>query len=193
MRSYERAAGLYRDACTAPTPAYTAFLHQFASMVTQGEVLELGSGTGRDALYFRQLGLRVVPTDGVDAFVEMMRSQGLPARLLDIRSSDLGGPYAAVFAGAVLLHLSRAELTAFFERVLGSITPGGVLAFTLKEGDGERWSYAKLSQPRHFTYWREADVRDRLAVAGWEVDLLRHVEGNPESWLFVIARRAPVR
>ncbi len=188
MRSYGRAADLYRDACTAPTPAYTAFLHEFASLVPEGEVLEVGAGTGRDALYFRQLGLRVIPTDGVDVFVEMMRNQGLPARLLDIRSGDLGGPYAAVFAGAVLLHLSRAELTAFLERVRRSITPGGVFAFTLKDGDGESWSYAKLDQPRHFTYWREADIRDRLVVTGWEVALLRHVEGNSEGWLFVVAR-----
>ena len=117
----------------------------------------------------------------------MMRDQGLPARLLDIRADELGGPYRAVFANAVLLHLNRIDLSVFFERVSRSVTPNGILGFTLKEGDGESWSYAKLGLPRHFTYWREADIRDCLAASGWTVKHLRHVEGDREPWLFVVA------
>jgi len=41
---------------------------------------------------------------------------------------------------------------------------GGVVAFTVKEGDGAEWSTAKLGLPRHFAYWREPAVRDPLRV-----------------------------
>ena len=187
LRSYERGADLYREACTAPVAEYTTFLDTFAGLAEGGDVLEVGSGTGRDAIYLRRHGLPVTPSDGARAFVEMMRDQGLPARLLNIRADELGGPYRAVFANAVLLHLNRIELSAFFERVSRSVTPDGILGFTLKEGDGESWSYAKLRLPRHFTYWREADIRDCLAASGWTVKHLRHVEGDREPWLFVIA------
>jgi SAM-dependent methyltransferase len=187
LRSYERGADLYREACTAPVPEYTTFLDMFAGLVSEGEVLEVGSGTGRDAIYLRRHGLQVTPSDGARAFVEMMRDQGLPARLLDIRADELGGPYRAVLANAVLLHLNRNDLSAFFERVSRSVTPDGILGFTMKEGEGESWSYAKLGLPRHFTYWREADIRDCLASSGWTVEDLRHVEGDREPWLFVVA------
>lgn len=188
MQSYEQGADLYRDAAAPPLAEYTGFLDSFVRLVAGGEVLELGSGTGNDAHYLARCGVRVVPTDGARSFVEMMRGQGLPAEVLDIRTDDFGGPYRGILANAVLLHLSRADLAPFLERVSRSVVPGGVLGFTLKEGDGEGWSYKKLGLPRHFTYWREPDLRDLLAVAGWKVDLLRHVEGHHDPWLFVLAR-----
>jgi hypothetical protein len=89
----------------------------------------------------------------------------------------------------VLLHLTRTDLAVFLDRVARSVAPGGVLGFTLKEGDGEDWSYKKLGRPRHFTYWREPDLRDLLADSGWNVKLLQHVEGHHDPWLFVFAVR----
>jgi hypothetical protein len=64
--------------------------------------------------------------------------------------------------------------------------PGGVLAFTLKEGDGEAWSEQKLGVPRHFTYWREPAVRAALDRAGWPDASIDHVAGR-ENWLHVLA------
>jgi SAM-dependent methyltransferase len=189
LHSYEQGADLYRDACTPPAPDYLAFLDAFADLVVEGDVLEVGSGTGRDAVYLTSRGLRVTPSDGSQAFVEMMQVQGLPATRLDIRIEDLGGPYKAVFANAVLLHLTRKEISVFLERVSLAVVPSGWLGFTLKEGDGEGWSYAKLGLPRHFTYWRETDIRDRLVLSGWTVTYLRHQEGWQEPWIFLIARR----
>lgn len=190
LQSYEVGADLYRDAQPAPLAEHTEFLDTFAQRVAGGEVLELGSGTGSDAIYLGQLGLRVVPTDGARSFVEMMRRQGLAARLLDIRTGEFGGPYRGILANAVLLHLSRADLGVLLERVSRAVAPDGVLGFTLKEGDGEGWSYKKLGLPRHFTYWREHDLRALLSATGWTVTLLGHVEGHHDQWLFVLASRS---
>lgn len=48
-------------------------------------------------------------TGRASAFVEMLQAAGHPARLLDVRVDDFGGPYGAVLADAVLLHLTREE------------------------------------------------------------------------------------
>ena len=37
---------------------------------------------------------------------------------------------------------------------------------TLKEGDGEAWSAAKLGQPRWFVYWREPRKRNAAFLGG---------------------------
>lgn len=190
LQSYERGATLYRDTPSPPLAEHTEFLDTFARLVAGGDVLELGGGTGRDALYLSRSGLRVVPTDGARSFVEMMRGQGLPAKHLDIRTGEFGGPYGGILASAVLLHLSRADLRVFLERVPRSVAPDGVLGFTLKEGDGEGWSYKKLGLPRHFTYWREGNLRELLSATGWTVDHLGHVEGHHDQWLFVLASRS---
>jgi hypothetical protein len=57
---------------------------------------------------------------------------------------------------------------------------------TLKEGDGEAWSSAKLQAPRWFVYWRPDALQDVLASAGWKVLSLRQVQGRTEPWLHVL-------
>ena len=127
-------------------------------------------------------------SDATPAFVERLRAAGHDAQLLDIRSGDLGGPYNGVLANAVLLHLSRDQFRDALRRVRQAVTAGGLLAVTLKEGDGDQWSTAKLGMPRHFTYWREAALRRALPDTGWDITFLAHVPGRADQWLHVIAR-----
>ncbi len=105
---------------------------------------------------------------------------------------DFGGPYDAVLADAVLLHVTREQFVDVLQRARQAVASGGVLAITLKEGDGEAWTDAKLGRPRHFTYWREPAVRAALTDTGWHVLSLEHVAGRVEPWLFVIARTGQV-
>lgn len=128
-------------------------------------------------------------SDATRAFVERLRAAGHQAQLLDIRHDELGGPYDAVLANAVLLHLSRAQFRSALGRIRQSVTHAGLLAVTLKEGDGEQWSTVKLGLPRHFTYWREPALRQALHDTGWHVTFLAHVPGRTEQWLHVIAQR----
>lgn len=188
LASYEAAAQRYRDKAAAPGPSLLAFLDRVAELVGDGEILELGSGPGREARYLEGRGARVRRTDVTRAFVEMMRGDGYAAHVLDIRVDEFGGPYAAVFANAVLLYLTREDFDRTLDRVRSSVVDGGVLAFTLKEGDGEAWSHAKLDLPRYFTYWREPAVRVALESAGWTVVSIEHVTGRTDSWLYVLAR-----
>lgn len=92
LRSYETAAQRYADQSAEPSLALFAFLDLLADTVGFGCVLEVGSGPGLDAAYLERRGLNVSRTDATPAFVEMMRADGREARLLDIRTSDLGGP-----------------------------------------------------------------------------------------------------
>jgi len=89
---------------------------------------------------------------------------------------------------AVLFHLDRPELGDLLTRARRAVgDDDGILGFTVKEGDGDAWTTAKLG-PRHFTYWREPALRDALSSAGWNVHRLDHVTGRHEPWLYVLAR-----
>lgn len=188
LASYEAAAGLYLEASAQPGPAVQAYLDEVAQLVGAGVVVELGSGPGWDADYLERQGLRVARTDATPSFVRRLQAQGHAARLLDVRTDDLGGPYGGVLADAVLLHLTRAEFLDVLAKARRAVVDRGVLAFTVKEGDGEGWTYAKLDLPRHFTYWREPALRVALSVAGWETLSISHVSGQVEPWLFALAR-----
>jgi len=188
--SYQAAADRYAQRSRpAVGGSHAPILDGVVELLPAGRLLELGSGPGWDADYLERLGLRVQRRDVTPAFVEQMQANGHDARILDARKDDLGGPWDGVLANAVLLHLSRSEFSAVVTRLAKVVRPGGIFAFTLKEGDGEHWSEAKLELPRWFVYWREPELRSTLEAAGWTVLSMERVPGPADVWLNVIAQR----
>jgi SAM-dependent methyltransferase len=189
LDTYDAHAARYAE---LSTPMHDGALRELMAEAARlagpgADALEVGSGPGHEAVELERLGLRVQRTDGSAAFVAMLRAQGHEADLLDVRSDDLrpttGGRYGVLLAHAVLLHLDRAELRDALARARDA---AGVLVITVKEGDGEGWSRAKLDAPRWFTYWREEPLREVLSATGWRVRRLDHVTAR-EPWLFVLA------
>jgi SAM-dependent methyltransferase len=187
LAAYQDRVQEYLDGTPWPFPELIAFLDRFADLAGQGPVLEIGSGPGRDADYLESRGVRVVRTDATPAFVTRLREAGHDTRLVDVRTDPLGGPYQGIFANAVLLHLNRDQFEHLLRRARAAIAPDGVLAFTLKEGDGEAWSEHKLGLPRHFTFWREPAVRAALHRAGWPDASIDYV-ARGGGWLHVLTR-----
>lgn len=106
---------------------------------------------------------------------------------MDVRTDAFDGPYDGVLALAVLLHLTPRQLRHALCRLRGAVRDGGVLAFSVKEGDGSEWSTAKIGLPRYFTYWCEPDLRALLSDTGWAVRSFEHIAGPADDWLYVIA------
>lgn len=127
-------------------------------------VLEIGSGTGQDADLLEARGLSVRRTDAARAFVDQLRGRGLTADVLNVITDELGGPWDAIYANAVFLHLNARELMQIFGNTAAAVVPSGMLAFTLKVGDGEGWTTTTLNRPRHFTYGREPALRAVLST-----------------------------
>jgi methyltransferase family protein len=190
LATYEAAADTYRRHDPPLQGPLLTFLDLLVSRLARAaRVLELGSGTGRDARYLESRGLTVIRSDAAAAFLELLRVDGHDARKLDIRTDPFGGPYDAVYANAVFLHLRRPDFPRVLVRARDAVVEGGLLAFTLKEGDGEGWSTAKLELPRHFTYWRGPAVLSALAESGWAVLSVDRAQGRLEPWLHVMAER----
>jgi SAM-dependent methyltransferase len=192
VAAYDGDAVSYSDASWDMNDGVRAELDWLASAVgAGGSVLEIGSAGGRDAIQLEERGLTVRRTDIAPAFVELMRSRGYDAEVLDPLTDDLGGPYDGVWASACLLHVDRADLPAVLRNLAGATRPGGALAASLKEGDGEEWSvHGHVRAPRRFTYWREGPLRAVLAEAGWQVQEIAHGVGTTgQAWLTTRAVR----
>ncbi|WP_082575295.1 MULTISPECIES: methyltransferase domain-containing protein [unclassified Nocardioides] len=199
VEAYDAHAAAYR----ANAPVVDDLLREqalaFAEAVgPRGRVLEVGSGPGRDAALLESAGLDVRRTDITPAFVDLLRADGHPADVLDPLTDDLddparpGTPYDGVWASACLLHVDRADLPVLLSRLAAATRDGGVLAVSLKEGDGDGWStHGSVAAPRRFVYWREAELREVLEAAGWAVGQVHHTTSarNGEPWLDAVARR----
>ena len=197
--AYDTHAEAYRHGTLALPAEVADAITAFAAAVgPRGRVLEIGSGSGRDAAALEVAGLDVRRTDISRGFVELMRSSGQQADLLDPLVDDLddpqrpGTPYDGVWANACLLHVDRTDLPVVLARLAAATRPGGAFTLMLKEGDGEGWStHGKVAAPRRFVYWRESALRTVLEAAGWQVEDVQQARsaGSSESWLDVRAVR----
>ncbi|HVU59804.1 MAG TPA: methyltransferase domain-containing protein [Candidatus Saccharimonadales bacterium] len=173
--------------------AFKEWIDRALALVPAGStILEFGSAFGRDADYMESRGYQVRRTDAAKAFVDLMRRQGHAADVLDAITDELGGPYAMVFANAVLLHFTPDETAHVIKKVYDSLQPGGVFACSVKQGEGSAWSDEKLGAPRYFTYWSAEKLRPLLEQASFEVLELRaagDVRRAQTTWLHVIACR----
>ncbi|WP_432878839.1 class I SAM-dependent methyltransferase [Kribbella sp. CA-245084] len=186
LSAYEQAAEKFRD--SIPTAANDQLIDLLGERVGPGaRVLEIGSGTGRDALELERRGFVVRRTDATQAFIEMMRADGHAVDRLNALTDDFGGPYDAVFADAVFLHFDRPGLAQVLRKAARSAP---VLAFATREGKGEEWSDRNLDLPRHFVLWQEDALREVLTSTGWEVRRLDRGEGKFGMWFYVLATRA---
>lgn len=160
-----------------------------ADLPESPRVLELGSAFGRDAAYMAALGVEPECTDAVPGFVDHLRHKGFNARLLNILTDDVDNGYDLIIANAVLLHFTLEEFRLVLRKLKAALAEGGRLAFSLKAGEGEEWSDAKIGAPRFFRYWQPVAVRDELRQTGFTACTveLAHTERKHGDWLFVIA------
>ncbi|MGW7684853.1 class I SAM-dependent methyltransferase [Kribbella sp. NPDC054772] len=186
LAAYERAADKFR--ATIAEDPNNDLIDLLAARIAPGaRVLELGSGTGRDAAELERRGYVVRRTDAAQAFVDMMRADGYAADRLDAITDNYGGPYDAVYSSAVFLHFDRAQLTDVLRR---SARATKVLAFATREGKGEEWSNRHLDLPRHFVLWQEEPLRELLTATGWTVERLERSDSRIGTWFQVLAVRS---
>lgn len=154
-------------------------------------ILEFGSAFGRDAAYIEEKGYRIQRTDATQGFVDYLREHGHEAGQLNAITDELTDNYDLVFADAVLLHFTAKEVEVVLGKVLRSLSEGGRFSFSLKQGEGEEWSEAKLGAPRYFRYWQESEVIDLLKDVGYsDVDITDGSFGRSNAkWLHIIAKK----
>jgi 8-oxo-dGTP pyrophosphatase MutT (NUDIX family) len=154
-------------------------------------ILELGSAFGRDAAYIEAKGYKVERTDVTKQFVEYLQKQGHSARVLNAITDELGSNYGMVFANAVFLHFTREKLTQVLSKIPQSLDVNGILAFSVKKGEGEAWSQDKLGAPRYFCYWQQEPLQEAVQTASFEIiNITDTVSSNKgQEWLHVIAKK----
>ena len=188
IASYETEAEHYDTLVGAvPSAAIEAALSALLANTEPGaRVLEIGSGPGREADYLEAHGSRVRRTDATEAFIRLQAGRGKHVEPLNAITDPLGGPYDAVMALCVLIHVNRADTGRVLGKIATALRPGGSWLISVREGTGEL-----TDDEYHMTYWQREEFVAHLAAAGlvvqWEY---RHTDGDDDTWLTFLGAAA---
>ena len=104
-----------------------------------GRILDLGCGSGRDALAFKNMGYQI---EAMDYSAELVKKAsdltGIEVRLQSFYDLDEINTYDGIWACASLLHCERHRLVDVLQRMIQSLKANGVIYMSFKYGDQDR-------------------------------------------------------
>lgn len=153
----------------------------------EDSILEIGAAHGRDAVYIRNLGYSVIPTDAFDQSVKHLQEMGFSSRKLNILKDTISGKFGLILAAAVFVHFDKSEAMLALGTIKEALQPGGLFAFSVKQGSGEAWSEHKMGQPRYFCYWSMVEVREMLESMNFNILDVRELENS--KWIHIVCRK----
>lgn len=172
------------------TGLYQSFLRYLPE---HASILDLGCGSGRDMLAFKNLGHQVEAIDYSEELVAKARQlTGLPVQLDSFYELSVQEKYEGIWACASLLHCEREKLSDVLDRILTALKPNGVCYISFKYGNHDR-----EKDGRSFTDLNEQQADDLLK--GFDQVLLLQqwitLDKRPdrtEEWLNILFKKKKV-
>ena len=169
-----------------------------------GKILDLCCGTGDLAIDLARKAGSGVSVFGLDYSQPMLEIASRKAAVLDGQPSFLLGdaanlPFPADYFNCVGISFAFRNLTyknplaqSHLAEVLRVLVPGGALALSLQEGEGEGWERGpyEAAAERFFARYGAGEAEGLLAGAGFRVLERGGNEAGARRWLQFLATRA---
>ena len=182
-QSYQATAQEFADNVAELAPL--ASINEFMSLLpTQPKILELGSGSGRDAKVFSELGADVLGVDYCSNLIDIAKEHAPLAKfkLMDIEDIDFpAAAFDGVWAICVLGHINKTSLPAILNKIYYSLKPQGYFYLAVKQGRGEDLIIDTRYSGNHRKYWsffEKEEISSLLESAQFKITDLSLVEKN---------------
>ena len=163
-----------------------------------GDILDLGCGSGRDTKAFIDAGYRVSAIDGSEEICHAASEYtGIDVKCMDFFDIKAVEAYDGIWACASVLHVEKGRIPKLLEVLYRALKKGGVLYLSFKYGDHDGFR-----DGRHFTdlnengfselldsLYCESVTRDEFELVDeWKSEDVRR--GKNVEWLNVILRKS---
>ncbi|WP_433847537.1 class I SAM-dependent methyltransferase [Acinetobacter proteolyticus] len=153
-------------------------------------ILDLGCGSGRDTLAFKNKGYQVAATDSSKKLVDKARQlTGINVRFESFYELSEQEQYNGVWACASLLHCERKRLPEVLEKILKALKVNGVCYMSFKYGEEDRYK-----DGRQFTDINESQAQsllkkfDNILLLQQWITIDKRPDHN-EDWLNIVFQK----
>ncbi|WP_335951604.1 class I SAM-dependent methyltransferase [Acinetobacter beijerinckii] len=153
-------------------------------------ILDLGCGSGRDTLAFKNKGYQVAATDYSKELVEKAcQLTGLPVRLESFYELVEENKYDGIWACASLLHCGRKRLPEVLGKILKALKINGICYMSFKYGAGDHYK-----DGRQFTDMDESQAQsllkkfDNILLLQQWITIDKRPDHN-ENWLNIVFQK----
>jgi len=167
------------------------FFEKFTEL-SQGKILDVGSGPGRDGLILKENGLDVTCLDASEAMVKFCQAKGLRSVLGDFMAMPFAdNSFDGAWAYTSLLHIPKADAPKAFSEIKRVLKDGGILGLGLIEGETEGYRESSgVGMPRWFSYFTREEVEGLLESNGFEIVYFEQFKPNSKNYLNFISQLA---
>ncbi|MDO8470718.1 MAG: class I SAM-dependent methyltransferase [bacterium] len=168
------------------------FVDAFAENVRKnGKVLDVGSGSGRDALILQKMGFDVVCIDASEAMIRLTTEKGLTSVLADFNSIPFeNDSFDGVWAYTSLLHVQKTDVQKPISEIYRVLKGRSILGLGLIEGETEEYRESSgVNLPRYFAYYAKNEVEGILKKAGFDVFYFEAFKPRSKNYLNFLAKK----
>ncbi len=169
----------------------SSFLGPVAERLSSGAmVLDVGCGSGRDLIWFKNKGFEVIGFERSAGLAELAREHsGVEVIEGDFDTYDFSFISAdAIIASGSLVHLLHDKLADILQNIVQALEKHGIFYISLKRG--EKTSTDDLGRP--FYYWKDEELREVYESQNFKVlDFYQNesIANSDDVWLSYILRR----
>jgi SAM-dependent methyltransferase len=132
-------------------------------------VLEIGSGAGDEAKMLQNIGYAITASDVVPEFLKLLQQKGLPTIKFDAKSQELPDGLDAIYANAVFVHFSNAELINFLQNAKLKLENEKAIFLSVIKGEGMARDARGRGFPRDFQYYNPQELRELITNEGYSI------------------------
>lgn len=158
-------------------------MEKFHDLLPNGKVLEIGSGTGKDASALIAMGYDYTGTDASEGLLKIAQKRNPQATFKHVGVHDLDFPeheFDGFWTVATLLHIPKNKLDEALQKIKTQVKPGGIGFITMKAGAGEK---EDPETGRWFAYYSKEGFQETLERNGFEVIEEKNRKGEKDWWL----------